>query len=387
MRSRTARVTFTLAAVLALFAGWAAPLGAQETTAEGVTLTTPYTGVAVEPGETASFALDVAAPAGETISLSVADLPEGWEARLRGGAFVVDRIMVTESTELELEVVVPPDVEGGTYEVGVVAEGAGGSDRLDLRLTIGEAVGGSVTLEAEFPVLRGPSDVTFSYTVELANNTGEEIQFGLQAQGPNGWQVSARPSGETRAASVTVAAGGTERLTVEVDPPDSVPSGTYPVTVQAAGSGNTATAELVTEITGTFDVGIVLPDERLNVDVQAGASTELPLLVVNEGSAELNDVSLTATPPSGWEVSFQPSAVDLIEPGGSAEVTAVITPSGEAIVGDYRITMRASVPETEDSVEVRATVETSAVWGAVGIGVIVIALAALAMVFRRFGRR
>jgi uncharacterized membrane protein len=140
-------------------------------------------------------------------------------------------------------------------------------------------------------------------------------------------------------------------------------------------------------VTGTFDIGIVLPDERLNVDVQAGAATEVPLLVVNEGSAPLAGVSIGATPPSGWEVSFNPSSVDVIEPGASAEVTAVITPSSEAIVGDYRITMRANVPEAEDSVEVRATVETSALWGAVGIVIIVGALAALAMVFRRFGRR
>jgi uncharacterized membrane protein len=282
---------------------------------------------------------------------------------------------------------VPPDVTEGTYQVGVTASGAGSTDRLDLTLTVAEAVGGSVTLDAEFPALRGPSDVQFSYTLELTNNTGEEVQFGLQAQGPEGWQVSARPSGETRAASVTVAAGASEQITVEVDPPDSVPAGQYQVLVQAAGGGNTASAELTTEVTGTFDIGIVLPDERLNVDVQAGAATEVPLLVVNEGSAPLAGVSIGATPPSGWEVSFNPSSVDVIEPGASAEVTAVITPSSEAIVGDYRITMRANVPEAEDSVEVRATVETSALWGAVGIVIIVGALAALAMVFRRFGRR
>lgn len=362
---------------------------AQETPSGGVTLSTPYLGVSVEPGETTSFPLDVVAPPGEVIELAIDSAPEGWDARLRGGGFVVDRVMVSDQTELELEaeVIVPPDVTEGTYQVGVVATGAAGSDRLDLSLTVAEAVGGSVTLEAEFPVLRGPSDVQFSYTLELANNTGEEVQFGLQAQGPDGWQVSAQPSGETRAASVTVPAGGSERISVDVDPPDEIPSGTYPVMVQAAGGGNTATAELTVEVTGTFDIGIVLPDERLNVDVLAGAATEVPLLVVNEGSAPLTGVSLAATPPSGWEVNFSPAGVDVIEPGGSAEVTAVITPSSEAIVGDYRVTMRASVTEAEDSVEVRATVETSALWGAVGIALIIAALAALALVFRRFGRR
>jgi uncharacterized membrane protein len=389
MSTRAFRVALIPLATIFMVLGMALPLAAQETPQGGVSLVTPYLGVAVEPGDTTSFPLQVNAPAGEVVELAVDTVPEGWTARLRGGGFVVDRIMISEQTELDLEaeVTVPPDVTEGTYQVGVTASGAGSTYRLDLTLTVAEAVGGSVTLDAEFPALRGPSDVQFSYTLELTNNTGEEVQFGLQAQGPEGWQVSARPSGETRAASVTVAAGASEQITVEVDPPDSVPAGQYQVLVQAAGGGNTASAELTTEVTGTFDIGIVLPDERLNVDVQAGAATEVPLLVVNEGSAPLAGVSIGATPPSGWEVSFNPSSVDVIEPGASAEVTAVITPSSEAIVGDYRITMRANVPEAEDSVEVRATVETSALWGAVGIVIIVGALAALAMVFRRFGRR
>lgn len=389
MLARPIRVALAPLTALVLALAPAAPVWAQETPPDGLSLVTPYPGVAVEPGETISFPLDLVAPAGQVIELAVDSVPEGWDARLRGGGFVVDRVMISDQTELELEaeVIVPPDVSEGTYQVGVVATGEGSSDRVDLSLTVAEAVGGSVTLEAEFPVLRGPSDVQFSYTLELANNTGEEVQFGLQAQGPDGWQVSARPTGETRAASVTVPAGGSERLTVEVDPPDEATSGTYPVVVQAAGGGNTASAELTVEVTGTFGIGIVLPDERLNVDVRAGETSEIPLLVVNEGSAPLTGVGIAATPPSGWEVSFSPETVEVIEPGASAEVTAVITPSGEAIVGDYRITMRASVPEAEDSVEVRATVETSALWGAVGIGVIVVALAALAMVFRRFGRR
>lgn len=389
MSTHAYRVALIPLATIFMALGMALPLAAQETPQEGVSLVTPYLGVAVEPGDTTSFPLEVIAPAGEVVELAIDTVPEGWTARLRGGGFVVDRIMISDQTELDLEaeVSVPPDVTEGTYQVGVTASGAVSTDRLDLTLTVAEAVGGSVTLDAEFPALRGPSDVQFSYTLELTNNTGEEVQFGLQAQGPEGWQVSARPSGETRAASVTIAAGASEQITVEVDPPDSVPAGQYQVLVQAAGGGNSASAELTTEVTGTFDIGIVLPDERLNVDVQAGASTEVPLLVVNEGSAPLAGVSIGATPPSGWEVSFNPSSVDVIEPGASAEVTAVITPSSEAIVGDYRITMRANVPEAEDSVEVRATVETSALWGAVGIVIIVGALAALAMVFRRFGRR
>lgn len=393
MRRWLARTSLALPLVGLLMIAMAVPTTAQESpevvAPTRVNLVTPYIGVAVEPGETASFTLDVTAPRGEVVELEVADLPDGWSADIRGGGFVVDRVMVDAglSHNLKLEVDVPESATEGKYQVTVVAAGEVSTDRLVLDLMVAQTVGGGVSLDAEFPALRGPSDVEFSFKLELTNETPEEVQFGLQGEGPSGWQVTARPSGQTRASSVTVAAGSSERVTVEVDPPDFTPAGTYSVLVRAAGGGETAATELTVEITGNYELALVTPDERLNLDVEAGQATELPLVVVNEGTAPLTDVSLSATPPRGWEVTFAPESLDRIEPGASAEVTATITPSGEAIAGDYRLTLRTTVAETSDSVELRATVKTSGIWGLVGVGVIAVALSALAAVFRRFGRR
>lgn len=393
MRRWLARTSLALPLVGLLMIAMAVPTTAQESpevvAPTRVNLVTPYIGVAVEPGETASFTLDVTAPRGEVVELEVADLPDGWSADIRGGGFVVDRVMVDAglSHNLKLEVDVPESATEGKYQVTVVAAGEVSTDRLVLDLMVAQTVGGGVSLDAEFPALRGPSDVEFSFNLELTNETPEEVQFGLQGEGPSGWQVTARPSGQTRASSVTVAAGSSERVTVEVDPPDFTPAGTYSVLVRAAGGGETAATELTVEITGNYELALVTPDERLNLDVEAGQATELPLVVVNEGTAPLTDVSLSATSPRGWEVTFAPESLDRIEPGASAEVTATITPSGEAIAGDYRLTLRTTVAETSDSVELRATVKTSGIWGLVGVGVIAVALSALAAVFRRFGRR
>lgn len=390
MRERPAKPSLVVVlALLIVVLGFALPTGAQETPSSSVRLLSPYLGVSVEPGDTASFDLELRATSGERVEFEIANVPEDWDAEIRGGGFVVDSVLFDEdlSLDLELKVDVPADASQGDYEITVNAQGAGSSDSIDFKLTVSDVVGGGVSLNAEFPALRGPSDVVFSFTLELQNETTEEVQFGLQAQGPSGWQVDARPAGESRAASVTVDAGGSERLTVEVDPPDSAPAGQYGVVVQAAGAGDTATAELLVEITGNFNMTLTTPDERLNLDVEAGTPSDLPLVIYNDGTAPLVDVSLSATPPSGWSVSFSPESIDRIEPGGSADVTATVNPSTEAITGDYRITLRANVAETNDSIEVRATVETSAIWGLVGVGIILAALVALAVVFRRFGRR
>src|SRR5690606_29189591 len=119
-----------------------------------------------------------------------------------------------------------------------------------------------------------------------------------------------------------------------------------------------------------------------------GSSSDLDLLVTNTGTAPLQGVELSATPPSGWDVTFAQEVIPAIEPGETAVATATITPSEEAVAGDYVITFEASQEEADSSeVEIRTTVNPSALWGFVGIALIALTLAGLAWVFRRFGRR
>jgi uncharacterized membrane protein len=374
---------------LILVGALALPALGQEDSITEVKLHTPYLGVSVEPGETADFDLEVTAPEGEVVALSVEGVPEGWTAIIRGGGFVVDRVLVSSEVNqrLRLEVDVPADAANGTYRFSVVAEGESGSDRLDFSLTVSETVGGGVFLTSEFPVLRGPSDTSFSFSLELENDTPEEIQFGLEGQGPIGWIVEVKPSGQQRASTLTVSGGETRRISVSVDPPDFAPAGTYPILVTVSGGGRSVSIELGVEITGSFDIALLTPDERLNLEVEAGSSTEMVLTVVNQGTAPLEEVKLSAVPPRGWEVTFSPEEIDVIAPGESAQVTATVTPAENAIAGDYRMRVTARTAEVSDRIEIRTTVQTSAVWGLVGVGIIVVALGALTMVFRQFGRR
>ena len=378
-------VLIVIAAIAALCTVWPAAALAQT---GPFTMTTPYVGVSVEPGQTASFKLSLDGTPGQLVDLSVAGVPDGWTAKISGGGFVLDRIMLAEEpAQVTVDIDVPAEAADGTYPINVLASSEGVSQRLDLSLTVAAAVGGGVTFEAEFPALRGPSDTTFSFTLSLSNDTSEEIQFGLDAAGPTGWTVTAQPSGESKASTVTLTAGASKNIVVDADPPDGTPAGTYPIEVQAAGSGHTVTTELSAEITGNFSVTMGTEDQRLNVDVTAGSSSDLPIIVTNTGTAPLTDLALTATPPSGWTVDFTPTSVPVIAPGDTVQITATVTPSDDAVAGDYRITMRASVPEVNDSIEIRATVQTSRVWGFVGLAIIVIAVIGLGAMFRTFGRR
>ena len=358
--------------------------------AAAVTLSTPYPGIAIQPGSTATFDLVLDATEPAQVDLAVDGVPDGWTARLRGGGMEVTTVYVDPAAppELQLAVSVPADAEEGPHELAVTASGSAGSAALALTVNVAAAAGGSVELTTDVPVQRGSSDLTFPFTVELRNDTPAQLTFSLQAVGPSGWQVTAQPTGQERAASFSVDAGASQSIDVEAVPPENVEAGTYAIAVQAVGSGGrNAAIELNVEITGRVAMTLSTADERLNTQATAGSATDLSLVITNEGTAPLGGLTLTAAPPSGWDVTFDPASIDAVAAGQAATVLASISPSGDAIAGDYVVTLTAQNDEASESIDIRVTVETSPVWGLIGLLLIAVALGGLYWAFRRFGRR
>ncbi|MFP5488532.1 MAG: NEW3 domain-containing protein, partial [Acidimicrobiia bacterium] len=89
----------------------------------------------------------------------------------------------------------------------------------------------------------------------------------------------------------------------------------------------------------------------------------------------------------GWDVSFEPQEIENVQPGETAQVTAIVQPSSDAVAGDYAMTVRASSGSLSSNIDLRYTLEGSRTLGFVAIGVIVAAFLALAGVFVKFGRR
>ncbi|MFP5331175.1 MAG: NEW3 domain-containing protein [Acidimicrobiia bacterium] len=362
--------------------------GAQE--AAGVTLSSQYPCVMVEAGDTAGFDIRIESDVRRTFSVEVIGLPEGWDSAIRGGGTDVNRVSAgsgDDAAAVDLDVIVPFDAAEGDYPFELVATADGVRATLDLLITVRAGAGGEVLLNPEFPGLRGPADATFTFTVEVENQTAEEVQLELAATGPQGWRVDARPSGESQASTVTVDAGGRQRVTVEARPPITVQSGDYEITLTASGSGVEVSTPLTVRITGDVAIEISTPDNRLNASVTTGEPTVIPLVVINVGTAPLTNVQLNATAPRGWEVKFAPEAIPSLAAGEVANVEATVTPAADALAGDYRITFRSSVDQAQDSIEIRTTVDPSTTWGLIGVGVIALTLVGLAWVFRKFGRR
>jgi uncharacterized membrane protein len=358
--------------------------------ADRLLITTPYPAVETRPGSVVQLDLRAVSPTPTPVDLVVEGMPEGWQATLRGGGFVIRSITAEPDpgASVDLELVVPPDADPGEYPIEVVAAGRDEEATVGLTVVVAEQVNSGIRLTADFPTLSGEPGGTFDYNLTVANDTPTEQTFTFDPAGPQGWTVSASPSAEARAQTVTIEAGSTASVEVTATAPQSVEQGTYPIEVTViAPNGATGTIMLEAEVVGTPALSLATADERLNVSGEADAEKRIPLIVANTGTAPLEVVRLAGTAPSGWDVSFDPQDIDAVQPGETAQVTAVVQPAAEAVAGDYSLTVRASAGSLSSDIDLRYTVEGSRTLGIIAIGVIVAAFVALGAVFVKFGRR
>jgi uncharacterized membrane protein len=359
--------------------------------ADALSLTTPFPAVSVSPGNRVTFDLSVKTSDSARVGLSLSGVPSSWTATLHGGGFIVSAVQTSGSaaTEVRLDIDVPADATGTTHIV-VTAEGNGAKASLPLDITTESNASGEVKVTSDITSQKGAADQTFTFSLNVLNQKDQDLTYSANAAAtPPGWTVNTSLTGSTQATSATVKAGGTSGVTVTVKAADDTEAGTYPVQIVTTVGTEQFTTDLNVEITGSYKIGFA-PNQVLSARGAAGSETDLTFTITNTGTAPVTDVRMSATPPSNWTVKFDPESADSVPAGGSVTVKAMITPSGDAIAGDYNIDFKATGKEastTASAGTVRFTVETSILGAIIGAAVIVAAVGGLYWVFKRYGRR
>ncbi len=379
-----AAVTCCLVCLLALGAG----------AANGLEMSTAYPGLLASAGDSLSFAMDFdnTLGSGQNVTLSVVDIPEGWEGYFTGGGNEISQAHVASgetSSLVNFELTIPDDAADGVYTVTLRAAAEGGAvDDYSLRLEVTSQETGSSSFEATYPEQEGSSSTSFSFDATIVNNSASEQTYTFSTDAPSGWTVSYQPSGDsTQVSSLTVGARSSQGVTITVTPPSGVEAGSYDISCAAVSASDTLSTDLSVVITGSYSLEMSTPGGLLSADIEGGKSTDLTLTLTNTSNTDLQNVNLTSSAPDGWTVEFSQSTVELLEAGATAEVTATVTASEDALSGDYVVTMTASNSEASDTAEFRMSVQTSTVWGVVGVALILVVIGGLAWVFHKYGRR
>jgi len=323
--------------------------------------------------------------------LSASKLPDKWTALFLGGGRPVDSAFVAPdgTVDVTLRVVPPEGVNTGTYKFDVAANGDDGGDfDLPIELNFGQSMPARLGLATELPELRGSPSSNFDYDVTLTNESGREAVAKLDAAAPPGFRVTFKDSyGSQELTSVPVKPGEKRQLKVAVEPESDVQAGTYQVGIQASTGESTAQLGLALDVTGTPNIALTGEGERLSTEAHAGEDTPMTLVLANKGTAPAHDVKLSSSEPEGWKVTFTPERVDELAPGQMQQVKATLKPSAKAIAGDYMVTLSAVGDGASRNSDFRVTVETSTVWGIVGLVVIAASVVVLSLAVMRFGRR
>jgi uncharacterized membrane protein len=355
--------------------------------ANGVTLYTPYTKISVPPGESIDYTIDVINDSKvlQNVLISVTGVPKGWIFDLKSGGWNITQISILpgERKSLSLKVDVPLQVNKGNYRFKVVA---GGFCALPLVVNVSK----QGTFKTEFTTdqanMEGQSKAAFTFNANLRNRTADKQLYALMANTPPGWEATFKFNYK-QVTSVEIEPNNTANITIEIKPSDNIEAGTYEIPVKAATNSTSASLNLQIVITGSYKMELTTPQGLLSTDITAGDTKRVEFLVKNNGTSVLSDVNFVYTAPANWEVTFEPKKIDNVLAGKVAQVFAIIKADKKAIPGDYMINIGAKTSDVSSEASFRTSVKTSMLWGWVGILIIIIALASVYHLFRRYGRR
>jgi len=247
----------------------------------------------------------------------------------------------------------------------------------------------SLSLTTDFATLRGGSNSPFNFSTTLKNDGGDDVSAVLSSDASKDFSVKFTSAGKDITNLPTdIKAGSSQTISIAVQPLTSLSVGDYPIDVLAQSDTAQASLTLTAEVTGESQLTITTPDDRLSGDAYLGKNNPIKLVLRNTGNSPAAGVKLTATSPTGWTVTLDPTDVVEVPANGEVNVTANVKPADQAIAGDYMLTFKAQPNGgTAKSADFRVTVRTSTLWGIVGIALIAVAIVIVGMAVVRFGRR
>jgi uncharacterized membrane protein len=365
-----------------------------------IVMAAEFPGVVVGQGETVSMDLIFhnKGRTDENVSVALSEVPEGWNAKVKTYRFRVTGLHVPAEKSKTLTFEARPD-EGtapGEYRFKVDSRTADGAFKMDQTILVtvtgdrpetDESAG--VSVATSYPVVRGPSDGTFEFSLDVTSDLDDDAVFDLFAQGPDGWEINFKPAYESKyITGLRLKGKQNQSIAVEVKPAINSPAGEFPILVRVS-SGEAAKSEvkLTVILIGTYALEAGTTSGLLSLEARQGKPANVSFYVRNSGTAVSQDIQFLSFKPENWKVEFKPEKIDAVAPGEFEQVEMTITPYEEALVGDYSIGVQVGSDKVKKELEFRTTVKASPVWGWVGIGIIVLVVLGLFAMFRFLGRR
>ena len=231
----------------------------------GIGIYTDFSGVVVPLGESVRMDLTVEnkGKQDEVVDLKLVGVPKGWKASLKGGSFTVTGVAVPSGKTRSLAFSAEPEkgMGPGTYDFTIEGVTPDGKLKADYTIAVTTRERSRMGTEdiqvtTSYPVLRGQTDATFEFSLEVANKSENDRNFNLAAQAPEKWEVNFKPGYEAKQiSSLRIKGGGSQTVAVSVTPARDAMAGEYPILVRISSGESKAEVKLMVVLTRHLQAG------------------------------------------------------------------------------------------------------------------------------------
>jgi uncharacterized membrane protein len=232
----------------------------------------------------------------------------------------------------------------------------------------------------------------FEFKVDVTMDAPEAQYFELEKEIPPGWSIVVNPGSlKVDVPVLKLKPEEKESLTIICRPLVMQEPGEYlfKLTLKSLKEGKLLqeSVEFKTLVKTAGVLSLATPTGMLNTEVRPDRDNLYILIIENTGTAPVEDISISIPQePEGWLVEFD-DKIDILQVGEKMEIETNIIPPNRTIAGDYNIRFLVTSGEDTDSLDIRTVVQTPLIWRILGIAIIVLVIAGIAVVFERLGRR
>ncbi|MHC1756502.1 MAG: NEW3 domain-containing protein [Methanosarcina sp.] len=197
--------------------------------------------------------------------------------------------------------------------------------------------------------------------------------------------------GDYRINKIKLSPKETKDVNIELIIDNNCTPGEYNLTVNASGRSSAVLIFpfIVEENSSKSIEKLAIQLSKLYVSGKSGSEIIVPVRIFNSGDVDLKDIGLDIkSPMDSWETYVSEKKIDLIKSKEYETVDLTIRIPSEAESGDYFVDMKgvADNVETEET-KLRVNVKSRSNSAWIGITIIVLVIAGLFFVFKKYGRR
>jgi uncharacterized membrane protein len=253
----------------------------------------------------------------------------------------------------------------------------------------------NITISTQYPKIDGLATDTFQFNVEMNYMGATNRVFDLKATAPPDWSVTITPLYDTskKISSISMESaitGTTQSIQVTAGftnwpLPDP---GEYTIKLEVASDNVVANMDLIARVTARYSLSADPSDKLYSVKVKSNHDNLFSIIVMNTGTAPIEDITFSSDKMQGWDVTYKPEKIDSLASLETKTIDVNIKPAAKTISGDYMLNVWITGKQASaDKMAIRVTVETPTIWGWVGVIIIIIVVVGLIAIFMRFGRR